>query len=320
MRRLLIASSLLIVIAIGATVIAQFGQAYRCRSCDFVTYVAAGERLLDGQPLYARWQMRPYKLVDAAQGRGYVYPPPAASLMVWLAWTPELLWRALNLGSFLAVAVLLVRRHGHLAILAGVAAVVVFPPTAIAWTNGQVTPIVAAGFGFAYLYPRSAWAIAAVLTSIKLFPAVLLVWVLRERGWREVGWSAALMLAIAAFTLPITGTGAWPAFIEAIRNGEPNCIYWPDSAVCTLSPWIGTEIAQAIALLAAAIIAGVALLIHSRSVAFAMLCVAVLVALPDLNWPYWLFLLLAVLVVVVDLRVQGKSLQSRELYLAEQSG
>ena len=145
--------------------------AYSCASCDFDTYVAAAHRLVAGESLYGAFQAEPYLLIEAARGGGYVYPPTAAVLMAWVGITPELVWRLVDLCSLLVVAVLLVRRGGLLAQLGAAAIVVLAPPTAFAWANGNVTPLLAAGFGFcSLLYPRTAWVIASVGGAAKLFP------------------------------------------------------------------------------------------------------------------------------------------------------
>jgi hypothetical protein len=292
--------ALLAALAVGGFLLmVRVGEIYDCRLCDFRSYVAAADRLFAGEPLYAEWQSRPYELFDAAHGEGFVYPPTSAVLLAWTTWIPGIFWRLLNLGAMAAASLLMTRRRGATTSLFVLAVLMLFSPMWNAWANGQVTPLLAAGFGLAWVYPRSAWVIAAVGGAIKLFPLILFAWVLRERGWREVGYGIALLIAIVGVTLPITGQHAWPDFAEASRNGQPICAYPPiNSLRCVLGPAIGSEAAQGVALFTAAATTVVSLFMPSRVLAFALLCAGVIVAAPDLNRPYWLLALVALLAVV----------------------
>ena len=291
MRRFAAATLFTAMIATGFVDLVQFGQTYSCASCDFDTYVAAAHRLVAGESLYGAFQAEPYLLIEAARGGGYVYPPTAAVLMAWVGITPELVWRLVNLCSLLVVAVLLVRRGGLLAQLGAAAIVVLAPPTAFAWANGNVTPLLAAGFGLAFLYPRTAWVIASVGGAVKLFPLVLFAWVLRERGWRDVVRGLAVLTAIVLLSIPLTDETAWAAFIQASTNALPNCRYAPlNSLACTFGPS-----GQIAAFAIAGLLCLGSLVVTSRVLAFAMLCAAVLVATADLNRPYWLLALMAML-------------------------
>ena len=299
MRRLAFLAVLLLLAGGGAFLMARLGEIYSCRLCDFDTYAATGERILAGEPVYAGWQFEPYVLIDAARGNGFVYPPSSAVLLTWAAWTPAILWRLTNLMALIVVSALMVKHRGLTTTVAAITVLMLFSPMWNAWANGQVTPLLAAGFGLAWIYPKWAWAVAALGGAIKLFPFILLAWVLRERGWREVGYGIALAVGIALLTLPVTGAGAWGDFIQVLRNGEPNCTYAPINSVrCVLGPSIGPEAAQLLSFVTAAAMTALAVVVGSRALAFVLLSSAVIVAAPDLNRPYWLFLFIGGLAVV----------------------
>jgi hypothetical protein len=314
MSRLPFLAVLLLLAAAGAFLMVRVGEVYDCRLCDYDTYAAAGERILTGQPLYAEWQFRPYRLLEAARGNGFVYPPSSAVLLTWAAWTPPLLWRVINLAGLLLVTVLVMRHRGLTATAVAATLLMLFSPMWNAWANGQVTPLLAAGFGLAWLYPRWAWLIAGIGGAIKLFPLILLAWVLRERGWREVGYGVVAAAAVVIVTMPITGTDPWPQFAEVLRNGESNCAYPPiNSLRCVLGPSVGPEVGQLIAFVIAGALSVAALVVGSRPFAFILLCAAVIAAAPDLNRPYWLFLFIGGLVVAgaVDWRSESRRLLRR---------
>lgn len=299
-----IAVALLSTIAGGTLVMLWWEGGYSYRLADFLTYQVAGQHVLAGEPLYASWQSESYRLTEAAFGRGYVYPPSAAVLLGWTTFLGVMEWRVLNLLALLVVAALIMRPRGWLAQLAAIAAVLAFPPTWTAWANGQVTPLLAAGFGLAWLHPRITWAVVAVGAAIKLFPLVLLVWALRELGWRHVAYGLAGFAAIVLLTLPIVGWDAWPAFLAASANGEPSCAIrgGVTSVRCALQPLLSGGGAQLAAFGLAGLLALVAVSTRSRPAAFALLTVAVLVATPDLNWPYWLLPLVGALAAAASLR------------------
>ena len=59
----------------------------------------------------------------------------------------------------------------------------------------------------------------------KLFPGVLLFYLLLRRDWRAVGWTAAWSVALAALTLADVGAAPFAAFLEhlpRLLSGEPS--------------------------------------------------------------------------------------------------
>ena len=277
--------------AAGLVAMIDWGEAYRYRLADFITYVEAGRHALSGEPIYAAFQEQPYHLVEAAFGQGFVYPPPAAALFIPLQWVPSIAWRLLNLLAVTAITLLIVRRErgpSPLASLAIVAGILWFPPTWSAWANGQVTPLLAAGFGAAWLWPRALGPVAGIGAMVKLFPAVLVAWAIHRRAWHQLAAGVAIAVALGLATA-LVWPGAWESFVIATRNGAPGCsIVDVNSLRCVLTPVLGAGGALVAAVAATAIVVAMAMAVDSRHVMFALLGAAAILPAGDLNWPYWL--------------------------------
>lgn len=174
------------------------------RGGDAWNYLAAGERLNAGHPLYAMSPGdRPVAIVPPYWTVPLLAPPPIAVVWRPLAAIGEpsmLLWGVLNLLATSAAAVYLLVGTSitATAIVAALAA-----PLSLLALSGN-----ASGFLFALLV--AAWAlrrhaavvgaILAVTIAVKLTPALLLIWVVAERRWR--------VLAATLVGLGVIGIGS----------------------------------------------------------------------------------------------------------------
>ena len=158
----------------------------------------------------------------------FEYPPPFLLLPRALRLvTPEfvpfrMLWFAIN-GAFVLLAMIVVARR--LGPAAGTRALLLLP---LAWFslpmlsnmqkgNAQAAVIAASVLAMA-LFERRRWAAGGVLlafaTVSKLYPGLLIVYLLARREWRAVAWTSALALVFALVTVAVMGRGVYAAFAQ----------------------------------------------------------------------------------------------------------
>jgi hypothetical protein len=101
-------------------------------------------------------------------------------------------------------------------------------PTLSTMQKGNVQHVVVAFAMLAMvLFERRRWAAGGALlayaTASKLYPGLLIVYLIARRDWRAVGWTAAFGLALMAVTLWDLGAGAYAAFLHhlpGLMSGE----------------------------------------------------------------------------------------------------
>ena len=240
---------------------------------DFSSYWFAGRHLLDGEPLYADYLLSgPY----VPQGQGhYLYPPLLAVLTMPLAAlfptdyrAAALVWSVVAAGV-LAVAVVVVARRERitarrrdLALL--LAAAFAFPPVVGELAIGNVHLFLVGLLALMWLGIRGAdtrgdaiagTALAAAVL-IKVFPALLVVWLVATRRWRVIAWSALAGVALIVLTLPFTGIEPWLRFpVVLLNQGRPADVTDALSPTVWLSPLLGYTAARMLVLtLAVAVI------------------------------------------------------------------
>ncbi len=207
---------------------------HSCLTAYYVAGAAAGEgRNVFDPALYnapdddpAR-QRRPLTLgpfnVDV-----YEYPPPFLLLARALHYAaPDFfrlraLWHGLTLALFLAATIAAARLLGP---AAGTRALLLAPllwlapPTLSALQKGNVQVAIAALCVLALaLFRRRLFALGGLLlacaTLAKLFPGMLVVYLLARRQWRAVAWTAGMGAAVLAASLLDTGLAPYRAFLD----------------------------------------------------------------------------------------------------------
>jgi alpha-1,2-mannosyltransferase len=185
---------------------------------DFLAYLDAARRLLDGRPLYD-------PSVDVAGGFAvYLYPPPFALALVPLAIlpgtvVPTLAWTALAIAAVvLAIAVLPVRSwvRWTLLLVAGLTW-----PVLYAVKLGQVGPLLLLCFAVAWRgidRPIPLGLSIAVGTLIKLQPVLLVPWALVVGRWRAAATAVLVIAGACAVSLAVVGTSAWADYVELLRR------------------------------------------------------------------------------------------------------
>jgi hypothetical protein len=164
---------------------------------DLWAYVLAARHLLAGEPLYAAQPEMPFGPFGE-----YHYAPPAAVPFVLLAplpfWLATTLFIALNTGIAAAIAVHLTRPLPRDARPWGAAAFVLFLPTILEISLGNLNLITVALCLLAWsLRSRAAVAgtILAVAIGLKLLPLTLVLFYLASGRVRLVAWTLVIGIA-----------------------------------------------------------------------------------------------------------------------------
>jgi alpha-1,2-mannosyltransferase len=280
---------------------------------DFRFYWTAASQLLEGQPIYSAQQLAgPYP----PQGQlGFLYPPPFAVVAIPFAAafptesTAGLpIWSALG-ALVLAASILALARAERLAtrfpLLAGqwvwllVAAAFVSAPVVAELVYGNVNLFLVGLLTAAWLGLRRgdrlgdavAGIALGVATLIKIFPGLLLLWlVLRGRG-RPVAWAGTAAAALSVAALPATGIEAWTQYPTVLLNmGVPADLSHGLSPATWLAPALGFDTAKLLVwLLVAVVTTWVARWADDR-LGFAMVVILALLATPVL-WKAYLSIL-----------------------------
>lgn len=291
---------------LGLAVVAILLKLPQMNLGDFSAHASAVQRALHGDPVYTAIQLAgPYHLPDISRGRGFVYPPTAVLLLLPAAlgsvWAVVLLVGSLGLMALVMTEI--VRRELPRYAWVGwpVAGLLLISPIAgDAITAGQVTPLLAAGYGATWLWPRVSGWVAVAGGALKLYPLVLLAWAVRNRAGLRWPIAFGILLVVAA-TLWL-GMATWQHFWTAWQNALPQCT--PPSlgsAACAFG-----RPGQLVALGAAVTLALLAARFAGAAVAFLMVAVASVLAAPDL-FPNYL-LIVAVGALPLACHVAGRGL------------
>ena len=205
---------------------------------DFSAYWAAGRHLLDGRPIFDA-----YQLAGSYPGQGdflYLNPPVLAALVSPLSalfptdFHPAYaIWVGLGLAVFTAATWCLASRVSRTGLLPAAlsplvltAAMLALPSVSGELVNGNVDFFLAGLFAVAWWGIARAdtagerWAGIAlgVATLIKIFPALVILWLLLRGRYRAVGWAIAAAAALAVVSVPITGTEPWLQYPAVLLN------------------------------------------------------------------------------------------------------
>lgn len=174
---------------------------------DANTYLAAGERLNVGHPLYSLSPGdRPVLFVEGTSTVPLLSPPPIAAIWRPIAAIPwgYQAWVAACWLALLGTVAYLVLRGGMLAVLVAIA---------LSFGIGQqladanVTSFFPALLILSWNYRSSAWVGVAIgaMGAIKLAPFVVAGWLIGERRWRAL--AAAVAAGAALFVVGVVGAG-----------------------------------------------------------------------------------------------------------------
>ena len=167
----------------------------------------------------------------------FEYPPTFLLLprLVALAtpdfWGFRRLWFALNFAAVVAIAIVVARRLDRAAGTHSVwltPYVIAAPPIMSTFQTGNVQMAVIAVSALAMLlFERRAYVLGGLLlasvVAAKIYPGVLVLYLLLRRDWRAVAWTAGVGATLVAVALAVFGWTPFAAFIDhapKIMSGE----------------------------------------------------------------------------------------------------
>ena len=260
---------LLVLAAIGASLLLVVAMARWGDPSDEHAYWLAARRLIEGQPLYdpAATIVTPY---------AYLYPPPLAQALVPVAavvpsWLFSVGWTVL-----MGLALFWLAGRDVLRALALVA----FPPVAVEFWFRNVHLFLAV---LVVLGLRSASTAFAVGAAIKVSPGIGIPYLALRGQWRKAAIAAAVGAAMLTISV-VLSPDAWRAYVDFALSVDP---LQQSSFVAVPLP-IRAAAGLVVAVVAARL---------PRSVGDPLLVVAVTLALPSL-WVTGLSLLVAIVPLV----------------------
>jgi hypothetical protein len=279
---------------------------------DFTFYWTAARQLLDGQPIYSAAQLAGQYVPQAQVG--FLYPPPVAALFAPFAllfptdpraanWLWAAIGAAILVWSVLRIATLerigecypMFAGRGRWWLVAGAFA---FPPVVDELVVGNVHLLLLGLLTLAWVGLRSpgpggttrgpalTGASIGVASVVKVFPGLVVVWLLLQRRFAAIGWAALGALAFALVALPLTGLEPWREYPTVLANlgPTPEAI---DALAPTnwLTPVLGFPVARVIVTLT-----GLALLVAVRRadlrLSFAVAVVVAVLVTPAMYTSY----------------------------------
>lgn len=286
-------------------------------AADFAAYWTAGRHLLDGQPIYSDLQLAgPYTPEGLV---GFLYAPPPALVFAAIAFVVPAsyqaaawVWVAIG-AACLALSVIGVARAERLdrtldlalpTIATLLVLAFVFPPVLGEITVGNVHLQLLGLLSLAWLAlrrnDRTGDAVAGLAigaaTIVKIFPGLLIVWLLARGRWRPAAWSMGAVVGLALASVPFVGLQSWLDFPTALLNmGRITAVIDSVSPTIWLTPLLGFDVARWLVLAAGTALVVWAARRRDERVGFALaVTVSVLVA-PSVFHHYLALLLLPLL-------------------------
>ena len=206
---------------------------------DFVTFYRAAGRILAGQPLYQLADLHNDPL-----GAWYKYPPLFALLLTPLTRLPLRtaleVWNGLNLAALATAIWAVTRAHGRRwseaapPALLFAALALLFQPVLDTLIYGQMDLVLLGLLALTYLALRTghpAWAgpPLALAIGFKVYPALLLLYLLLRRDWRALASCALAGGALLLGSLPFTGLAPWQTFVTTVLIAGNGATAWVEN-------------------------------------------------------------------------------------------
>jgi hypothetical protein len=272
---------------------------------DFLAYHQAGNRVLDGLPLYdpALDSLHASSAAQVGEIVPFLYPPPFALAMVPLAVLPAStaiwVWLGLSVAAVIAAIWLMpvsTSVRWLILLLAGVSWPVVY-----ALKLGQVGPLLLLLFAVGWRWldrPAPLGASGALGAIVKIQPGIILGWALLTRRWAAASVGAAILLTAALLSVVVAGgLSDWQDYVTLFRTvGDP--ITTPHNlspgAVAYQALGIPSGVAATVQLVSSAAAVGLVVLAAVRATPAASYLAAVIASqlLSPVLWDHYAMLLL----------------------------
>lgn len=272
---------------------------------DAWNYLAAGERLIAGHPLYSLSPGdRLVPIVPPFWTVPLLAPPPIA--VAWRVIAPlgnaaMVAWGIAALAAVVAAVIVLWRGVAFWPALALLAA-----PVTMTALSGNVSAFLLAGMVAAWVFRDRPWivgALVAAMAAVKLTPVVLLVWLIAGRRWKALGAALVAGVVIGAASLVGAGPDAWRAWLASVPMSAPSPVAL--ATLLNVPTW-------AVAVAAVAAVAGTWVATRSNRATFAAAVIAAALATPALYFQALALLLAAVTPWALDERRHRELLATRE--------
>jgi alpha-1,2-mannosyltransferase len=223
---------LLVVVAVGVSLallltLLGYGMiVFNLGPADALTYLAAGDRLNHGNPLYS---VSPDDTYILGSKPPYWTVPLLSPPFIAVIWrplaamgfaVPVAIWWA---GAMVAIGLVLAAMLRSRPLLASAAIIAFSIPLTFQVPTGNVNgylllAAVATWWFFRERRDLEAGVVVAVATGLKLTPAVLFIWLVTQRRWGSVRAFAVTAVAVAAISLLGAGWDNHLAYLDVIRD------------------------------------------------------------------------------------------------------
>ncbi len=196
------------VLALAAMVLTDLTMTYQPLR-DFGIYLKAGQHFVAGTPVYLQTPMteRPADLTNYP----FLYPPMTLPIFAFFSWLPMPVAQATWVIGSLALGLAALRVFGLP--WRWLAAAILWPPLFQGLWVGNVAVPALALFALAPLLGEG----LVVGAIFKSYTGLAALWLVQRRLWRQLGIGLVIVAVLAVGTLPLTGIGAWQAWVEGLR-------------------------------------------------------------------------------------------------------
>jgi hypothetical protein len=258
----------MVVLALTAMVLTDIEMAWQPLR-DLGIYLRAGQHFLDGSAVYAQTPLASQPLDRTWYP--FLYPPFTLPFFGLLSLLPVPVSHGLWVAGSLTLGLLALRLIGLP--WRWVIPVIVWPPFFEGlWVGNVAVPAL-------FLFAIGPWLGAGLVLGavFKSYTAVATLWLARERSWLQLAAGLAIVVALIAATLPLTGTQLWSDWLDGLRVYQSSQRLLPSLYGLGLPRFVPFPVYAAAALLA---IAG-AWLVRGRD-SLARFGTATVVAAPSL--------------------------------------
>ena len=280
---------------------------------DLSSYTGSGQLVLEGKSPYWDFQLEGTYKPQGPRGL-YTYPPFLAAAFVPAAAVFDddtfANWFWLAFGAvLLAIVVIRVAKREHIAdgwdLVLLLMAAFAFAPVQGELFIGNVHLLLLGLLGGAYLALRRetqtgeivGGALIATAAMVKIFPVLMIVWLLLARRFRAFGASVVTLVALVLLTLPVTGVQPWLDYPTILMNLGPPVEF---GHVLAPSAWLWNvmpePVARAVVLTTAGIILVYATLRRTEPVSFGIAVALSILSAPALYHHYLAIMILPLLI------------------------